>query len=84
MNNHNVYVINNGRCANLDTGVFWLKRYLTSFFIILSVLILLIGLKIDVRWNGIASWGLAFICLIFATYFTKYIPNEKSDKKKDS
>ncbi|MGM8366208.1 hypothetical protein ACLIBG_12130 [Virgibacillus sp. W0181] len=57
-----------------------MKRYLTAIFIGISILILIIGLRIDVRWNGIVSWGLGFICLIFAAYFTKYIPNDK-DKK---
>ena len=54
-----------------------MKRYLTTAFLILSIIIIIIGLQIDVRWNGIASWGLAFISLIFAAYFTKYIPNKK-------
>ncbi len=58
-----------------------MKRYLTLAFIILSILILIIGLRFDVRWNGIVSWGLAFICLIFATYFSKYIPNDNQSKK---
>lgn len=54
-----------------------MKRYLTVAFMLLSVIILFIGLRFDVRWNGIVSWGLAFICLIFATYFTKYIPDDR-------
>jgi len=57
------------------------KRYLTAIFLILSIIILMVGLRIDVRWNGIVSWGLVFICLIFSAYFTKYIPNHKSKKK---
>ncbi|OZU89152.1 hypothetical protein CIL03_09095 [Virgibacillus indicus] len=58
-----------------------MKRYLTAFFIALSGVILFIGLRINFVWNGIVSWGLALICLIFAAYFTKYIPNEKDNKK---
>ncbi|ASN07127.1 hypothetical protein [Virgibacillus necropolis] len=57
-----------------------MKRYLTTLFIILSGIILFIGLQIDFRWNGILSWGLSFVSLIFAVYFTKYIPNEKKQK----
>ncbi|MFZ3580399.1 hypothetical protein [Virgibacillus sp. DJP39] len=57
-----------------------MKRYLTTLFIILSAVILIIGLQLDYRWNGILSWGLSFISLIFAVYFTKYIPNEKQRK----
>lgn len=60
-----------------------MKRYLTTIFIILSLIIIIIGLQIDVRWNGIVSWGLAFICLIFATYFTKYIPDKKEHKTRE-
>ncbi|ASK61283.1 hypothetical protein CFK37_03350 [Virgibacillus phasianinus] len=60
-----------------------MKRYLTTLFMILSGVILIIGLQIDFRWNGIVSWGLSFISLIFAVYFTKYIPNEKNQKSKN-
>lgn len=60
-----------------------MKRYLTAIFILLSLIIIIIGLQIDVRWNGIASWGLAFICLIFATYFAKYIPDKKDSKNRE-
>jgi len=59
------------------------KRYLTATFIILSLLVIIIGLQIDVRWNGILSWGIAFICLIFATYFTKYIPDKNDHKNRE-
>lgn len=58
-----------------------MKRYLTAIFIILSIAILIIGLRIDVRWNGIMSWGLAFIFLLCAAYFTKYIPNDDKQEK---
>ncbi|MEC5424665.1 hypothetical protein QGM71_14285 [Virgibacillus sp. C22-A2] len=58
-----------------------MKRYLTAFFIALSGIILLIGLRTDFQWNGIVSWGLSFISLLFAAYYTKYIPNEKKSKK---
>lgn len=58
-----------------------MKRYLTTFFLLLSGIILIIGLRIDVRWNGIASWGLSFISLLFAAYFTKYIPNKKESPR---
>ncbi|AVQ97975.1 hypothetical protein ACTWPF_18265 [Oceanobacillus sp. M65] len=58
-----------------------MKRYLTAFFLGISAIILIIGLRIDVQWNGIVSWGLSFICLLFAAYFTKYIPDEKKSRK---
>lgn len=49
----------------------------------LSILILSIGLRTNLQFKGIISWGLAFICLSFATYFTKYIPND-SERKRNS
>ncbi|RLL42116.1 hypothetical protein D8M04_16175 [Oceanobacillus piezotolerans] len=58
-----------------------MKRYLSSVFIILSAVFIIIGIGLDLYWSGIAGWGLAFVSLIFAAYFTKYIPNEKQDKK---
>jgi preprotein translocase subunit SecY len=60
-----------------------MKRYLTIIFLVLSVIIIVIGLQINVHWNGIVSWGLAFICLIFATYFTKYIPDKEENKNRE-
>lgn len=68
---------------NYLTGVLTMKRYLTLLFIILSVVILAVGLQFNVAWSSIAAWGLAFISLIFATYYTKYIPNDKHDGKKE-
>lgn len=65
--------------ASYMHGVWSMKRYLTAIFFVLSGLILLVGLQINVYWNGIASWGLAFISLCFAAYFTKYIPNDKNN-----
>jgi hypothetical protein len=59
-----------------------LKRYLTIIFIILSGLCVLIGLIIDQVWSGIVGWALAVILLIFAVYFTKYIPEETKKKCK--
>lgn len=59
-----------------------MKRYLTLFFFILSIAIIIVGLRFDVVWNGIATWGIVFILLILAAYFTKYIPNEKRKRKK--
>ncbi|CDQ40943.1 MULTISPECIES: hypothetical protein [Virgibacillus] len=58
-----------------------MKRYLTVFFIGLSAVILVVGLRIDFQWNGIVSWGLSFIFLLFAAYFAKYIPNEEEHNK---
>lgn len=55
-----------------------MKRYLTLFFFGLSIAIIVIGLSIDVYWSGIAAWGLAIICLSFAAYYTKYIPEKKN------
>lgn len=64
-----------------------MKKYLTTLFIILSALSVIIGFRFDVRWNGIVSWGLALIFLIFAAYFTKYIsdgkPNSSCEEKKE-
>lgn len=54
-----------------------MKRHLSTLFIIISILILIIGLQMDVYWSGIASWGLSFISLFLAVYFTRYIPNDK-------
>jgi len=54
-----------------------LKRYLTFIFIVLSLIILIVGLNIKIYWSGIVSWSFALISLIFAAYFTKYIPNKK-------
>lgn len=58
-----------------------MKRYLTTIFVSLSMISVFVGFMFDVRWSGVASWGLAFIFLLFATYFTKYIPNETEDKR---
>ncbi|UJL47007.1 hypothetical protein KFZ58_03425 [Virgibacillus sp. NKC19-16] len=57
-----------------------MKRYLTAFFIGLSVIILLIGLQIDLYWSGALVWGLAIICLLLAAYYSRYIPNDKNSK----
>jgi len=54
-----------------------MKRFLTAIFIGLSILSVVISFRFDVRWNGIVAWGLAIIFLLFAAYFTKYIPNNK-------
>lgn len=54
-----------------------MKRYLSGILIGLSGVIIVIGNVMDLYWSGIAAWGIAFILLIFAIYFTKYIPNEK-------
>lgn len=50
-----------------------MKPYLTYFFIFLSIIAIIVSYQFDVRWNGIVGWGLAFILLSFATYFTKFI-----------
>src|SRR5699024_12477146 len=50
-----------------------MKRYLTFIFIFLSVVILVVGLRMDFQWNGVVAWGLSFICFILAAYFTMYI-----------
>lgn len=76
-------IIKLASCGDLVTGVFLLKRYLTFIFLMLSILILSIGLRTNLQFKGIISWGLAFICLSFATYFTKYIPND-SERKRNS
>ncbi|MFC3039320.1 hypothetical protein ACFOGI_03590 [Virgibacillus xinjiangensis] len=58
-----------------------MKRYLTAIFIAISVVVIIIGISIDLYWSGIAAWGTALICLLFAAYYTKYIPNEKKKRK---
>lgn len=59
-----------------------MKRYLTAIFLGISALILIVGLRIDLQWTGIVTWGLTLISLLFAAYYTKYIPDEKKDKKR--
>lgn len=54
-----------------------MKRYLTLIFFILSIAVIVFGLRIDVLWNGIATWGIVLVLLLFAAYFTKYIPDKK-------
>ncbi|GGA84436.1 hypothetical protein GCM10008025_29450 [Ornithinibacillus halotolerans] len=58
-----------------------MKRYLTAIFLIISAFILFFGLRIDLQWTGAVTWGLTFICLLLAAYFTKYIPDQKTKKK---
>ena len=57
-----------------------MKRYLTAIFVGISIISVIIGFRFDVRWNGIVAWGLAVIFLLFAAYFTKYIPNENEEQ----
>jgi len=57
------------------------KRYLTAIFIGLSAISVIIGNSLGMYWSGIAGWGIGFILLIFAAYFTKYIPNEDEKRK---
>ncbi|WP_047983181.1 hypothetical protein [Ornithinibacillus californiensis] len=59
-----------------------MKRYLTAIFLGISAMILVFGLRIDLQWTGAVTWGLTLICLLFAAYFTKYIPDEKQNKKR--
>lgn len=59
-----------------------MKRYLTAFFICLSVFAVMISFRFDVRWNGIVAWGLAVILLTFAAYFTKYISDRNNKDSK--
>ncbi|GAB3045532.1 hypothetical protein [Virgibacillus ainsalahensis] len=58
-----------------------MKRYLTAIFIAISVIVIVIGLSIDLYWSGIASWGIAIVCLLLAVHYSKYIPNDKKSKK---
>ncbi|TFJ92323.1 hypothetical protein [Lentibacillus salicampi] len=58
-----------------------MKRHLTAIFILITGIVLIIGMGVDLYWSGIASWGIAVVCLMFAVYFTKYIPNDKNDKQ---
>ncbi len=57
------------------------KRHLSGILIVSSVIVIIIGNMADIYWSGIAAWGVAFILLILAAYFTKYIPNEKNKKQ---
>ncbi|MBO1002405.1 hypothetical protein ACFSKI_04630 [Pseudogracilibacillus auburnensis] len=57
-----------------------MKRYLTTLFVGLSIISVFVGFQFDVRWNGIVSWGLACIFLVFAAYFTKYISNDSKER----
>jgi len=59
-----------------------MKRYLTTIFVLLSMVVVFTGFKFDTSWGGIVSWGIAFFLLIVAAYFTKYIP-EKPNQKED-
>ncbi|MEN2466959.1 hypothetical protein [Ornithinibacillus sp. FSL M8-0202] len=59
-----------------------MKRYLTSIFLLITAIIIFIGLRIDLPWTGIVTWGLALITLIFAAYYTKYIPDRKKSNKR--
>ncbi|MFD1067103.1 hypothetical protein [Oceanobacillus locisalsi] len=59
-----------------------MKRYLTLILFALSILIIYIGSKLQLYWSGVAAWGLALVCLIFAVHYSKYIPNEKNSKNK--
>ncbi|SHG08381.1 hypothetical protein [Ornithinibacillus halophilus] len=58
-----------------------MKRYLTAIFLVISALILIIGLQFDLQWSGIVTWGLTSISLVFAAYYTKYIPDKNNDKE---
>ncbi|MFD1336959.1 hypothetical protein ACFQ4N_15510 [Oceanobacillus iheyensis] len=60
-----------------------MKRYYTLILILLSAVIIYIGSKVEVYWSGIVAWGLALICLIFAAYYSRYIPNEKEQDEKN-
>jgi len=53
-----------------------MKRYLSFLFVLLSIITIFVGYRFDVRWSGIVTWGLVFIELLLAAYFTKYIPNK--------
>ncbi|MCM3740468.1 hypothetical protein M3210_09310 [Oceanobacillus luteolus] len=59
-----------------------MKRYLSGILIGISAVIIIVGNMMDIYWGGIAAWGIAFILLILAAYFTKYIPNEEKKKTK--
>ncbi|HLR23558.1 MAG TPA: hypothetical protein VK100_07555 [Pseudogracilibacillus sp.] len=56
-----------------------MKKYLTTIFIFLGILSIVFGYQLDVRWNGIVSWGLALIFFLFAAYFTRYISSDKKE-----
>lgn len=47
---------------------------------VLSLICVITGIGLGLYWSGIAGWGLAVVCLVFAVYFTKYIPNDKRKK----
>lgn len=60
-----------------------MKRYLSAIFVILSIITIYIGYLSDVRWSGIATWGLVFFFLILAAYFTKFISDKDKEKEVD-
>lgn len=57
-----------------------MKRYLSATFVILSIITIFIGYRSDERWSGIVTWGFVFVFLLLAAYFTKFIPNKKSEE----
>ncbi|HLQ72074.1 MAG TPA: hypothetical protein VK142_09750 [Bacillota bacterium] len=59
-----------------------MKRYVTLILFMISIVVIVVGLRVDVIWNGIATWGIVFILLIVAAYYTKYIPDKKERRKK--
>lgn len=54
-----------------------MKKYLTYIFIGIGILVLVIGLRMEARWSGMVTWGLATIFFILSAYFTKNIPSDK-------
>lgn len=67
----------------MHTEGFVVKRYLTTIFVIASMIVVFIGMKSEVRWAGIATWAIAFLLLMFAAYFTKYIPNKNNNEEQE-
>lgn len=56
-----------------------MKRYLSCMFLLLTAIIIVVGLRIDTQWSGMVTWGLAVISLLFAAFYSKYIPNEDNE-----
>ncbi|UFT99989.1 hypothetical protein KO561_03225 [Radiobacillus kanasensis] len=53
-----------------------MKSKLTVIFILLSVVVQTLGLFLKFPYKGLLVWGSSFVFLLFAAYFTKYLPND--------
>jgi len=54
-----------------------MKRYLSTVFMIISIITIFIGYRSDARWSGMITWGLVLFFLLLAAYCTKFIQKEE-------